>query len=160
MRTDAWLREQLDQLLRGPFSDMTVANRLTVHFGRRAGRRFGSILMTRDKRESRITINGHFRDETVPEAIVQATLAHELSHYAHGFSSPLPKKYKSPHAGGVILREFKKRGLEMLYHYEKQWSKSHWGEYLKAHMEPRAYRSLSRRPAATGLLQLLRHFEW
>lgn len=159
MRNDAWLHEQLDRLLKGPFSDLEIANRLELHWGRRAGRRFGSIAMGRDK-VSRITINGHFKDEEIPEAIVQATLAHELSHYAHGFSSPLPKKYKSPHAGGVILREFKKRDLEMLYHYEKQWSKTHWGEYLRQHLPPRAYRSLSRQPAATGLRRLLRHFEW
>jgi hypothetical protein len=160
MRSADWLQQQVDELLRGPFADLEVVNRLEVHWGRKAGRRFGSITMSRDKKESRITINGYFRDETVPEAVVQATLAHELSHYAHGFSSPLPKKYKSPHAGGVILREFKKRGLEMLFHYEKQWSKAHWGEYLKSHAAPRVPRSLSRRPRATGLLRLLRQFEW
>lgn len=160
MRSAAWLQDQVEQLLTGAFLDLAVVNRLEVHWGRRAGRRFGSITMSRDKKVSRITINGHFRDETIPEAIVQATLAHELSHYAHGFSSPLPKKYKSPHAGGVILREFKKRGLELLFHYEKQWSKDHWAEYLKLHSAPRVYRSLSRRPPARGLRQLLRHFQW
>lgn len=153
MRSDAWLHDQLKQLLQGAFSDLTVVNRLELHFGRRARGRFGSITISRDKKVSRITINGHFRDENVPEAVVQSTLAHELSHYAHGFSSPLPRQYKSPHAGGVILREFKKRGLEMLYRYEKQWTKNHWHAYLKEHTAPRVYRSLPRRPLARGLLE-------
>ena len=57
-----------------------------------------------------------FRDPAIPEQIISATLVHELCHYAHGFSSPLPRKYSSPHAGGVILRRNEKRGLEALYH--------------------------------------------
>jgi len=156
MRTDAWLREQLDELLRGAFADMPVENQLTVHFGRKALRRFGSIAMGRDK-VSRITINGHFRDEKVPEAVVQATLAHELAHYAHGFSSPLPKKYASPHAGGVILREFKKRGLGMLHTFERDWTKAHWREFIgEKPRVSRGHRSLSLRPSPTSLLSWFR----
>lgn len=162
MRSDAWLREQLDSLLKGPFADLEILNTLEVKFGRKAARRFGSILMTRDQRVSRITINGHFREETVPEAVVQATLAHELSHYAHGFSSPHPKKYSSPHAGGVILREFKKRGLELLHHYEKEWSKNHWLAFLQERRarSVRVVRSVSRRPSTRGLLRWLGQRGW
>ena len=43
MRSDAWLHEQLGQLLQGPFVDLALANRLELKFGRRADRRFGSI---------------------------------------------------------------------------------------------------------------------
>lgn len=141
MRTALWLESQLESLLTGPFSDMEVPNRLEVHWGRCAQRRFGSIKMRRDKKVSTITINGLFRDESIPEEIIKATLAHELSHYVHGFSSPLPRKYKSPHAGGIIELEFKKRGLSLLSSYEKQWTKNHWPKVLLLAF-PRKARSL------------------
>lgn len=160
MRTALWLEDQLKALLTGPFSDMEVPNRLEVHWGRRAQRRFGSIKMRRDKKVSEITINGLFREESIPEQIIQATLAHELSHYVHGFSSPLPRKYKSPHAGGIIEREFKKRGLSLLSAYEKQWTKNHWPQVLLLAF-PRQARSLrTRRPqrAANVFDSLLKLF--
>ena len=141
MRTAAWLESELETLLKGPFADLEIVNRLEVHWGRKAQRRFGSIKMRRDKKVSSITINGLFRDEAIPEQIIQATLAHELSHYVHGFSSPLPRKYKSPHAGGVIEREFKKRGLSLLSAYERQWTKNHWPQVLTLAF-PRKTRSL------------------
>lgn len=145
MRTALWLDSELKKMLEGPFSDLNVVNRLTVHWGRRAQRRFGSIKMSRDKKVSTITINGLFRDEAIPEEIIQATLAHELTHYAHGFSSPLPRLYKHPHSGGVIEREFKKRGLSLLSAYEKEWTKNRWkGVLLQAF--PRRARGI-RRPA-------------
>lgn len=131
MRSATWLEAQLQDFLKGSFADLEVCNRLEIHWGRAAQRRFGSIKMSRDQRVSTITINGLFRDESIPEQIIQATLAHELAHYAHGFSSPLPRKYKSPHAGGVIDRELRKRGLGLLSAYEKQWTKNHWPEVLK-----------------------------
>lgn len=163
MRTQLWLQDQLEQLLKGAFSDMEVMNRLTVQWGRKASRRFGSIKMSRDKKVSEITINGIFRDEAIPEQIVQATLAHELTHYVHGFSSPLPKKYKHPHAGGIIEREFKKRGLSLLSAYEKQWTKNKWPNIVKESFPQRvrrAHRSirLVRRPKGTkrgSLIDLL-----
>jgi hypothetical protein len=136
MRTDSFLQAKLKEFLDTSFSDMEVVNTLTIGFGRRARRRFGSITMTRDKKRSHITINGLFRDPAIPEQIISATLAHELCHYAHGFSSPLPRKYSSPHAGGVILREMKKRGLEALYHFERQWTKAHWGSVLQREFLP------------------------
>lgn len=156
MRSALWLETQLDALLKGPFSDMSIENRLEVRWGRKAQRRFGSILMSRDKRVSRITINGIFRDESIPEQVIQATLAHELAHYSHGFSSPLPRKYKHPHSGGVIELEFKKRGLSLLSAYEKQWTKRHWPEVLRVTFprKTRAIRVMKRTPqnSALGLL--------
>lgn len=145
MRNSFWLQTQLQSLLDGPFSDLELLNKLTIHWGRKAGRRFGSIKMSRDKKVSEITINGLFQNEEVPEQIVQATIAHELTHYVHGFSSPHPKKYAHPHAGGIIEREFKKRGLSLLSAYEKQWTKNNWPTFLKAAFPARAQRSVRRR---------------
>ncbi len=146
MRDLLWLQNQLDQLLKGPFSDLPVVNRLELRWGRSASRRFGSIQMSRDKKVSTITINGLFKDESIPEQLVQATLAHELAHYAHGFSSPLPKKYAHPHSGGVIEREFKKRGLSLLSAYEKQWTKEHWPQIVRWAFPSRVQRGLRPKP--------------
>lgn len=126
LRTNTWLNEQLQNLLSGAFSDMKTPNTITIKFGQRARRRLGSIRMSRDKKQSRIIINGYLRDPAIPEQIISSVIAHELCHYAHGFCSPLPKKYQNPHAGGIIGREFKKRGLYLLLEFEKQWTKNHW----------------------------------
>ncbi len=158
MRSHTWLTDQLNALLKGPFADLPISNRLEVHFGRLARRRFGSITMTRDKKISRITINGLFRNEEVPEEVVQATLAHELSHYAHGFSSPLPRLYKTPHAGGVIEREFKKRGLSLLSRYEKEWTRLYWATYLRKQVPMKSVRRSVRR-APSLMDQLARFFK-
>lgn len=129
MRNQVWLEELLQTLIKENFSDMPIANDLKIRFGRSASRRFGSIQMSRDKSTSLIRINGAFKDEKIPEAIIRATIAHELCHYAHGFSSPLPKLYDHPHRGNVIGREFKKRGLMALHDYEKLWTKNNWKNF-------------------------------
>ena len=62
----------------------------------------------------------------VPEFVVKATLVHELCHYAHGFNSPIEQKYRHPHAGGVMRREFAERGLEQLWRDQRKWLKDNW----------------------------------
>jgi len=145
MRDDFWLQGVLKSYLDGPFSDMPRENSITIGFGRRTRRRFGSINMSRDKKASHIRINGIFRNEAIPDKIIQATIAHELCHYAHGFCSPLKQKYRHPHSGGVIRREMKKRGLEYLYIYEKTWSRKNWPNVLNFEFPLRA-RPIRRRP--------------
>jgi hypothetical protein len=68
--------------------------------------------MSRDAKISTILINRLFQLEIVPVEVVDATIAHELTHYLHGFSSPLEQKFSTPHAGGVVTKELKKRGFE------------------------------------------------
>lgn len=143
MRNNDWLNEKLDSLLTSGFADLEKPNTIRIAFGRKARRRLGSIKMSRDKKVSHITINGIFRDETLPEQIVDAIIAHELSHYAHGFSSPLPKLYSHPHKGNVIGRELRKRGLHFLEEYEKTWTKNHWPKVLEREF-PRQVRSIRR----------------
>ena len=135
MRENDFLQERLDVLLKNNFADVERPNEIEIAFGRRAKRRFGSIKMDRPtllkkNPASIITINGLFRDEKIPAQIIEATIAHELCHYAHGFSSPLPKKYEKPHQGGVIKREMKKRDLVFLYDYEQLWTKQNWVKIL------------------------------
>jgi hypothetical protein len=147
-------------MLSGPFANMQTPNGIQIKFGRKALRRFGSIKMTRDKKVSLITINGHFRDPQIPEEIILATLAHELSHYAHGFCSPLKQKYKYPHQGGVIEKEMRSRGLGHLYDFEKKWTKANWPKILGPSVQKkRTHRSPRRRkkdPAVTILKALVK----
>lgn len=146
MRNNEWLQQKLQELLEQHFSDMPRPNHISIAFGRKAKRRLGSIRMARDKKRSHILINGHLRAPEVPEQIICSVIAHELCHYAHGFCSPLPRKYNNPHAGGIIPREFKKRGLYLLLDYEKQWTKNHWPRIAGASRGGRLF------PQARGLL--------
>jgi hypothetical protein len=130
-RDDAWLQDLLDQTWDNHFSDVPQDNDVRIEFGRRAKRRLGSIRLDQnDRKTSVITMNGIFKLSEVPEFVVQATLVHELTHYAHGFNSPLAQKQSHPHAGGVMRREFEERGLLELYLKQKRWLKAYWGELL------------------------------
>lgn len=127
MRDDSWLQLVLDKIWDNYFSDVPQDNDVRITFGRRAKRRLGSISFDgRDKRISLITINGIFKKAVVPEFVVEATIVHELTHYAHGFNSPLAQAQSHPHAGGVMRREFAERGLLDLYLQQKRWLKENW----------------------------------
>ena len=119
-------------------------NDVRMVYGRRAKRRLGSIsLDPTDRRTSVITMNGIFKREDVPEFVVEATIFHELTHYAHGFNSPLEQAQSHPHAGGVMRREFAERGLLELYLQQKRWLKEHWPRILAEEFAPRASRRSS-----------------
>ncbi len=127
MRDEAWLQQLLDSTWDSYFADVPQQNDVRIIFGRRAKRRLGSIgLDPRDPNVSVITMNGLFRLPEVPESVILATLVHELTHYAHGFNSPLSQRQQHPHAGGVMRREFAERGLLDLYLEQKCWLKDHW----------------------------------
>lgn len=131
MRDDNWLQELLDTTWDSYFSDVTQDNDVRIVFGRRAKRRLGSIsLDPNDHSVSIITMNGIFRSEEIPEFVIQATLVHELTHYAQGFNSPLAQAQAHPHAGGVMKREFTERGLLELYLNQKRWLKLNWPAVL------------------------------
>ena len=49
----------------------------------------------------------------------------------HGFHSPLPKKYKHPHKGGVVDKELRKRGFGYNLKLEKVWAKNQWEKLFK-----------------------------
>lgn len=157
MRDQAWLQAQLDFLLEKNFADMEMPNKIKIQFGRKAQRRLGSIRMNRNKKTSSILINGIFRQELVPKEVVLATIAHELCHYAHGFCSPLPQKYKSPHAGGIIERELKKRDLLLYHSFEKDWTKVHWPKILAVEFPKKTQtRSIGVRYSKPSAIRLLR----
>ncbi len=81
-------------------------------------------------------MNALFKQPEIPEFIPLATLVHEMTHYAHGFNSPLERKYDQPHAGGVIRREYAERGLEELYVRQRRWLKLNWPRIIAENFDP------------------------
>ncbi|HSX41421.1 MAG TPA: hypothetical protein VLF21_02195 [Candidatus Saccharimonadales bacterium] len=144
-RDELWLQQLLDDTWDKYFSDVPQSNTVKIVFGKRAKRQLGSIRLDRQERSvTIITMNGLFRDPEIPEFIALATLVHELTHYAHGFSSPLQQKHSHPHAGGVIRAEYRERGLEDLYLQQRKWLKENWPYILKKHFPPKL-KAVSRR---------------
>jgi hypothetical protein len=141
MRDDKWLFAKLDKIWDKYFPDVAQDNDVQIVWGRRARGRLGSIKQGekrgRAHHETIITINALFRDPKVPDYVVTGTIAHELSHYAHGFHSPLERKYDTPHAGGVVKKELSDRGLEKIYRAQKIWLRNNWREYLEKNMPRR-----------------------
>jgi hypothetical protein len=82
-----------------------------------------------DKRITVITITRKFKDPSIPEYVVDATIAHELVHYTHGFSSPLKQLYRHPHKGGLIKKELTNRGLGDIYMTASHWIRTTWRHY-------------------------------
>jgi len=85
MRDNIWLEQQLEQIWDTYFSDIKKINEVKIIFGRKARTRLGSIKSAKDG-SSLIQINSHLRNLLIPEFVIQSTIAHELVHYAHGFS--------------------------------------------------------------------------
>ena len=153
MRDDKWLFQKLDEVWDRHFSDIPQNNDVAIKFGRRARQRLGSIKQEtksiRDisdkSRKTIIIINGLFKDSRVPEYVVTATIAHELCHYAHGFSSPLEQRHPHPHYGGIVTREIKTRGFAKELAMQKKWLKDEWPEYLKEKMPQKPTRRRRKR---------------
>lgn len=132
-RDHKWLKSRLEHIWRLYFPDVAIANNVFVKFGRPSMTRLGSIKFGRRKVDPNtiITINGHFIDPQIPEFVVDAVLAHELTHYAQGFCSPHEQTFRHPHRGGVVKKELKDRGLIALNKAEKAWIKDNWRDYIK-----------------------------
>ena len=124
MRNDEWLTIRFDQIWELFFSDIEKKN-IQIKWKGRWKNKFGHIGTTKNKK-TEIVINKLFQDFRVPEDIIKLTIAHEISHYAHGFHSHLPRKYKHPHKGGVVNKELRKRGFSYMIKKEKEWHKNNW----------------------------------
>lgn len=152
-RDNDWLADKMYQIWEDYFADVPRKNFVLIKFGRASKRQLGSIkwssprtkirglmrkksireqhLSQDDKRITVITITKKFQDSKVPEYVIDATIAHELCHYTHGFSSPLKKLYSSPHQGGVIRKELESRGLGETEKMAKKWIKENWLKFLQ-----------------------------
>ncbi len=125
MRDDFWLNERLDNIWGLLFSDVKKENHVYAKFKGKWKNKFGHIKMHRNK-SSEIAVNSLFKNDVVPEYIIDVTIAHELVHYSHGFNSPLKKLYKHPHKGGIVNKELKKRGFGHMISVEKEFVKNKW----------------------------------
>lgn len=153
MRNNNWLQKQLAFLLKFYFADVKVTNPLEIKFGREAKFRFGSIRLVKKgitsgrgttsitsklkgllkargtlkasevPQKSIVTITSMFARESIPVDVVRYTIAHELCHYAHGFSSANRRLFRYPHHGGVVNGELTSRGAKHLIVAFKKWLK-------------------------------------
>lgn len=124
-RDDKWLLSRLDHLWEKYFSDLPQSNKVFIRFGRFAKFRLGSIRLDKNTKASHITVSSLFKDPKIPVEVIDHTIGHELVHYAHGFSSTHPRLHRYPHAGGIVGREMRDRGMEYLYQCYKAWIKSY-----------------------------------
>lgn len=133
MRINYNLEIKLERIWSKYFKDVKKDNQITIKFGRKAVKRLGSIKTYKNGQnfDTLITINGYFKDKYIPDYIVDATIAHELCHYAHGFASPLPQLSRYPHRGGAVDKELGRRGLSKLVEKEKDWLDKYWLDYVQ-----------------------------
>ena len=135
MRDNQWLASRLNTIHERYFHEVPIFNTILVRFGRASKTRFGSIIARPHKDYKTpvtyITINALFKDEIVPEYVIDATLAHEFAHYTHGFHSPLARLHKHPHRGSVVDKEIQKRGAGELLTLQYAWIKSTYPRFLQ-----------------------------
>lgn len=122
-RDDNWLLSRLDYLWSNNFGDVAQINPVFIRFGRVSRFRLGSIRLDKVSKHSYITITSLFKQKGIPVEVVDHTIAHELCHYAHGFSSPKRRLHKYPHHGGVIKKELESRGMGYLVKAYRHWLK-------------------------------------
>lgn len=126
-RDNGWLLSRLESIWKNHFSDVPQVNEVFIGFGRSSKYRFGSIRLRLTDNSTHIRISGTFRDQDIPLEIVDHTIAHELVHYSHGFSSLLPRMHQHPHRGGIINKELRARSLGHLVEFYDVWVE----EYVK-----------------------------
>ncbi|MFA5633640.1 MAG: hypothetical protein WCY00_02500 [Candidatus Dojkabacteria bacterium] len=150
MRDIKFLEDTLYDLWENHFCDVPRHNLVLIKYGKFSKRQLGSIkiantrtriksilkekkddfLVQDHKSITVITMTKYFQSETVPEFVVRAVIAHELCHYAHGFSSPLEKRFDKPHQGGIVKKELEKRGLLEEQERADRWIKKYWKEII------------------------------
>lgn len=131
VRDNQWLQDRAKSIWQKHFSDIKIGNHVFVRFGQKAYTRLGSIKFGVGQKHTHITITGVFKDLEIPEFVIDATLAHEISHYAHGFFSPHERAFHHPHQGGIIKKEMIRRGLGDVYLLNQKWLRKNWREYVK-----------------------------
>lgn len=139
MRDDIWLEDRLEKIWQTLMPEISKKNKVTILFKGKWKNKFAHIKKLKDS-STEIAVNALFRNDKVPEFIIDTAIAHELIHYMHGFQSPYEKKFRHPHKGGVVNRELKSRGFAFLLELEKNWIKDKWDSIYAELMES-AYNS-------------------
>lgn len=152
MRDNEFLENILYDLWENHFCDIPRKNFVLIKYGKYSKRQLGSIKLANrntkikgllkkkkdeyisqdDKSITVITVTRYFKNELIPKFVVRATVAHELCHYAHGFSSPLEKRFKKPHQGSIIKKELASRGLLEEQIEADKWLKENWLDIISS----------------------------
>ena len=136
----------LDRIWQTYFADVPRVNEVEIAYCPPWKRRLGLIRLSLDNETSFIGINSLLQLPQVPEYILITTIAHELTHYAHGFGSPLPRLHQHPHANNVVKHELEQRGLGETLRLCDEWIDSQWFSFYDREREtgwirlPRTYR--------------------
>jgi hypothetical protein len=146
MRDNYWLAQRLKYIWETYFPEISQKNDVIVRFGKKSRTRLGSIQLQQEhsslmyigfrrlfniKPKTIIILNGHFKSQRTPAFVIDATIAHELTHYAHGFGSVHRRKFRYPHQHGVVRSDLRDRGLETLLKRQKRWTKTNWLKIIK-----------------------------
>jgi hypothetical protein len=140
-RDGLWLRREFDEIWATYFADTPRVNQVDVAWRRPWKRRLGVISLSHDEVTTRIGLNCLLARPEVPYCVTLITVAHELVHYAHGFGSPLPRKYPHPHRGGVVTRELRQRGLKDAHDEYLEWIDRNWWSFYARHGQLSGVRS-------------------
>jgi hypothetical protein len=108
------------------FFDIPCVNDVQIAYCFPWKTRLGMIRLSIDNATSFIGINALLQHQQVPACVLITTIAHELTHYAHGFGSPLPRQFKHPHANNVVNQELERRGLGEYIHQSDAWIDKQW----------------------------------
>lgn len=127
------LRAYLDHIWLAHFADTPCVNTIYIAYCYPWKNRLGLICLSKDETISFIGINTLLSLQQVPEYVLVTTIAHELTHYAHGFGSPLPRRCPHPHANHVVDRELEKRELGWQLRCCQEWIIQHWYPFYDAH---------------------------
>src|SRR5260370_20662507 len=125
----------LDRIWRDYFSDIPRINSVDIAYCHPWKRRLGLIRLSLDSTKSFIGINALLQLREVPEYVLSITIAHELTHYAHGFGSPLPRIFEHPHANNIVQSELVRRGLGELASRCDEWIDKQWFSFYDMQRE-------------------------
>ena len=128
-------RTYLDEIWQAYFADVPRVNQVDIAYCQPWKRRLGLIRLSLDNVTSFIGVNALLQLAEVPEYILTTTIAHELTHYAHGFGSPLPRLYQHPHANNVVKQELERRGLGETMHLCDEWIDNQWFSFYDRERE-------------------------
>jgi hypothetical protein len=120
------LTDYLAWIWQNYFFDIPYVNAVLISYGYPWKSRLGLIRLSVDKMTTFIGINILLQLEQVPEYVLVTTVAHELVHYAHGFGSPLPRRFRHPHANRVVDKELERRELGAQLYCCNEWIDKYW----------------------------------
>lgn len=125
----------LDVIWQDYFSDIPRLNEVEIAYCQPWKRRLGLIRLSLDSAKSFIGINALLQLHEVPDYVLYTTIAHELTHYAHGFGSPLPRIFEHPHTNNIVQRELVRRGLGELANRCDDWIDKRWFSFYDMQRE-------------------------